>query len=229
MPYLSWRGTLSSWLRPPSSEAPTWRQWETVARKHYKHAPNLSGLVSLNFSEELHAIEAAVSGQGIAICSDVLVAPELASGALVKVANVTLPGYGFYIMHRNSHPKLTSIKAFGCVGPSCCVVLGVLTSGIGTSLTSRMRTSALRQRRSLLKRDSPNVFCRKGDPHHRRNQPRSVSCYPHLPALKSATVRILPTELAGPSTQARRSRSLVTISSVFQPNLKNAIEIWSIE
>ena len=75
----------------------------------------------------------------------------------------------------------------------------------------------------------PNVFCRKGDPHHRRNQPRSVSCYPHLPASKSATVRILPTELAGPSTQARRSRSPVTISSVFQPNLKNAIEIWSIE
>jgi LysR family glycine cleavage system transcriptional activator len=66
----------------------------------------------LNFREELHAIEAAISGQGIAICSDVLVAPELASGALVKVANVTLPGYGFYIVHRSSHPKLASIKAF---------------------------------------------------------------------------------------------------------------------
>ena len=94
------------------TEAPTWRQWETVARNHYKHVPDLSGLVSLNFREELHAIEAAVSGQGIAICSDVLVAPELASGALVKVADVTLPGYGFYIVHRGSHPKLASIKAF---------------------------------------------------------------------------------------------------------------------
>jgi LysR family transcriptional regulator, glycine cleavage system transcriptional activator len=66
----------------------------------------------LTFREELHAIEAAVSGQGIAICSDVLVGPELASGALVKVATVTLPGYGFYIVHRSSHPKLASIKAF---------------------------------------------------------------------------------------------------------------------
>jgi LysR family transcriptional regulator, glycine cleavage system transcriptional activator len=93
-------------------EAPTWRQWETAARTHHKHVPNLSGLVSLNFREELHAIEAAISGQGIAICSDVLVAPELASGALVKVARVTLPGYGFYIVHRSSHPKLASIKAF---------------------------------------------------------------------------------------------------------------------
>jgi len=94
------------------AEAPTWRRWETVARKHHKHVPELSSLVSLNFREELHAIEAVVSGQGIAICSDVLVAPELASGALVKVANVTLPGYGFYIVHRSHHPKLSSIKSF---------------------------------------------------------------------------------------------------------------------
>lgn len=94
------------------TEAPTWRQWEIAARKRHRFVPNLSDRISLNFREELHAIEAAVSGQGIAICSDVLVAPELASGALVKVANVTLPGYGFYIVHRSSQPKLASIKAF---------------------------------------------------------------------------------------------------------------------
>ena len=94
------------------TEAPTWQRWQAVARRRHKHVPDLSGLVSLNFREELHAIEAAVSGQGIAICSDVLVAPELASGALVRVANVTLPGYGFYIVHRSSHPKLASIKSF---------------------------------------------------------------------------------------------------------------------
>jgi LysR family transcriptional regulator, glycine cleavage system transcriptional activator len=94
------------------TEAPNWRQWEAAARRRSKHVPNLSNLVSLNFREELHAIEAAISGQGIAICSDVLVGPELASGTLMKVANLRLPGYGFYIVHRNSHPKLASIKAF---------------------------------------------------------------------------------------------------------------------
>ena len=82
------------------------------ARKYHQHVPDLSGLVSLNFREELHAIEAAVSGQGIAICSDLLVAPELASGALVKLTNVTMPGCAFYIVHRASHPKMASIKAF---------------------------------------------------------------------------------------------------------------------
>jgi LysR family glycine cleavage system transcriptional activator len=93
-------------------EAPTWRRWEAVARKRHKRVPELSALADLNFREELHAIDAVVSGQGIAICSDVLVAPELASGALVKVTNITLPGYGFYVVHRDSHPKLSSIGAF---------------------------------------------------------------------------------------------------------------------
>ena len=76
--------------RSNDAEAPTWRQWEGAARKHHQQIPDLSGLVSLNFREELHAIEAAVSGQGIAICSDVLVASELASGALVKLTNMTI-------------------------------------------------------------------------------------------------------------------------------------------
>ena len=98
--------------RSNDAEAPTWRQWEAAARKHHQHVPDLSGLVSLNFREELHAIEAVVSGQGIAICSDLLVAPELASGALVKLTNVTMPGCAFYIVHRTSHPKMASIKAF---------------------------------------------------------------------------------------------------------------------
>ena len=60
----------------------------------------------------LAALRIAVSGQGIAICSDLLVAPELASGALVKLTNVTMPGCAFYVVHRASHPKMASIKAF---------------------------------------------------------------------------------------------------------------------
>jgi LysR family transcriptional regulator, glycine cleavage system transcriptional activator len=98
--------------RSNDAEAPTWRQWEATARKYHPHVPDLAGHVSLNFREELHAIEAAVSGQGVAICSDVLVAPELASGALVKLTDVTMPGCGFYIVHRATHPMMASIKAF---------------------------------------------------------------------------------------------------------------------
>ena len=93
-------------------EAPNWQRWQTMARRRFKRVPDLARLQSLAFREELHAIEAAISGQGIAICSDVLVAPELASGTLVQVSKLTLPGYGFYIVYRTGHPKHISINAF---------------------------------------------------------------------------------------------------------------------
>lgn len=98
---------------PPSDPvAPNWQRWQRAARTRQKTVPDLAALASLSFREELHAIEAAVDGQGVAICSDVLIAPELASGALVPISRITLPGYGFYIVHRDSHPKLASIRAF---------------------------------------------------------------------------------------------------------------------
>jgi LysR family glycine cleavage system transcriptional activator len=93
-------------------EAPRWQQWQKVAGRRYKAMPDLSSLPALTFREELHAIEAVVAGQGLAICSNVLVAPELARGALVTVSRVTLPGYGFYIAHRPDHPRLDSIRSF---------------------------------------------------------------------------------------------------------------------
>ncbi|QHP68121.1 LysR family transcriptional regulator [Bradyrhizobium sp. LCT2] len=97
---------------PTDLDAPNWKRWQTIARRRFKRVPDLAKLQSLAFREELHAIEAAVSGQGIAICSDVLVAPELASGALVQVSKLTLPGYGFYLVHQSGHPKLAAIGAF---------------------------------------------------------------------------------------------------------------------
>ena len=97
---------------PTDAEAPNWHRWEAVARSRHKSVPRLAELANLSFREELHAIEAAIAGQGIAICSDVLVGAELASGALVRLSPITLPGYGFYIVYRASHPRLTSIKSF---------------------------------------------------------------------------------------------------------------------
>lgn len=97
---------------PTDTEAPNWQRWENEARRHHKSVPRLSSLTALSFREELHAIEAAIAGQGLAICSDVLVGPELASGKLVRVCDITLPGYGFYCVHLPEHPKGPSIAAF---------------------------------------------------------------------------------------------------------------------
>lgn len=92
--------------------APRWRRWVAVARRRYKSVPDLTAIATLSFREEAHAIEAIIAGQGIGICSDVLVAPELASGALVPVSRLTLPGYGFYGVRRYGHLNEPAIAAF---------------------------------------------------------------------------------------------------------------------
>jgi len=97
---------------PTDAEAPSWLRWECAARSRYQSVPRLSRLAVLSFREELHAIEAVIAGQGLAICSDLLIAPELANGALVRLSDITLPGYGFYIVHRRGHPKEAAIRAF---------------------------------------------------------------------------------------------------------------------
>jgi len=97
---------------PKDTEAPTWQRWEREAKATHKEVPRLADTVSLRFEEEVHAIEAAIAGQGVAICSDILVASELGNEKLLRLSKVTLGGYGFYVVHRRSHPKETSIIAF---------------------------------------------------------------------------------------------------------------------
>lgn len=94
------------------ADAPRWERWQRIASRRHRTASNIEMHPSISFREELHAIEAAIAGQGVAICSTVLVAPELASGALLPVSRVKLPGYGFYIAHRAEHPKMDLLKAF---------------------------------------------------------------------------------------------------------------------
>lgn len=101
----------AEWL-PNDTMAPTWRRWQAEAAKIHEDVPDLASLVSLNFREELHAIEAVIAGHGIGLCSDILVAPELESGALLRVSDLVLPGYGFYLSHRPAHPKRAAIAAF---------------------------------------------------------------------------------------------------------------------
>jgi LysR family transcriptional regulator, glycine cleavage system transcriptional activator len=68
--------------------------------------------IALSFREELHAIEAVLAGRGIALCSDVVVADDLASGTLVKVLDVALPGYGYYPVYAVDHPHRAVIELF---------------------------------------------------------------------------------------------------------------------
>jgi LysR family transcriptional regulator, glycine cleavage system transcriptional activator len=97
---------------PNDADAPTWRHWEIAARAKYTLVPPLGNLVSLSFREEPHAIDAVLAGQGIALCSDVVIARELAAGSLRELSDVTLPGYSFYLSYRSDHPLRTAIGKF---------------------------------------------------------------------------------------------------------------------
>ncbi|WP_419195813.1 LysR substrate-binding domain-containing protein [Ensifer adhaerens] len=65
--------------------APVWRQWLERAG-----AIGVDASAQLSFTDEIHAVQAAVAGQGIALLSLTLVADELASGILVQPFDLTL-------------------------------------------------------------------------------------------------------------------------------------------
>lgn len=93
------------------ASAPTWRHWEAAARAA---GHQISGTVRpphLRFEEEHHGIEAIVAGQGLGLCSDVLVARELRDGRLQRVSDIVLPGYGFYFVYRAEHPRRRALEA----------------------------------------------------------------------------------------------------------------------
>lgn len=93
-------------------EAPTWSRWLATARSVDPDIPYTNKTWDLSFREELHAIDAVVAGQGIAVCSNVVVSRELESGALVKAHAFSLPGYGFYLVSVPNHPQQPNIEAF---------------------------------------------------------------------------------------------------------------------
>ncbi len=101
-----------SYWSPSDRDPPTWQKWFALARNKRHAVPDFSDVQHLSFREELHAIEAVIAGQGVGIFSDVLVAPELAAGTLVKIFNLSLPGYCFYVVRRRGHPREKVIQAF---------------------------------------------------------------------------------------------------------------------
>jgi LysR family glycine cleavage system transcriptional activator len=91
--------------------APNWERWFEMASATDPRARE-GCQIALSFREELHAIEAVLAGHGIALCSDVVVADDLASGALVKVLDLALPGYGYYPVYAVDHPHRAIIELF---------------------------------------------------------------------------------------------------------------------
>jgi LysR family glycine cleavage system transcriptional activator len=97
---------------PGTPRAPIWQRWLSMARRIDAEVSFSMAANGLTFVDELHAIDAVMAGLGIGLLSDVHAASELASGALVKVLDLSLPGWGFYLAYTPHHPRQTLIDAF---------------------------------------------------------------------------------------------------------------------
>lgn len=88
------------WKRP-RPENPTWERWFAVAQRRL--SPQAS---QLRFSDEGHAIQAAVAGHGIALVSLALIADDLEAGHLVQPFGPAIDGHIYHLaMHAGRRPS----------------------------------------------------------------------------------------------------------------------------
>ena len=92
------------WHRPLPVDL-TWSAW---ARKAGRRPSDMS--TGIRYSEESHAIQAAVSGQGVALLSLLLVEEELNLGLLRIASEPTLEGMSYHVLKPNLRPLSEAIS-----------------------------------------------------------------------------------------------------------------------
>ena len=93
------------WRRPHPLN-PTWEVWFAQAGLPWTSPPG-----QLRFSDEGHAIQAAVAGQGIALLSLALVADEIGSGHLVQPFGPALDGHTYHLAMRPDRAAAPGVVA----------------------------------------------------------------------------------------------------------------------
>lgn len=89
----------------PALRGPDWAAWMTLAG-----IPRHADTRTIVFSEESHAVQAALDGAGTALVSSLLVAQHLRSGALLQVHPLSLPGFPYRAMFLPDHPRADLLR-----------------------------------------------------------------------------------------------------------------------
>lgn len=97
--------------RRPSSDNPTWARWFAAAG-----LPEAPGQARLRFSEESHAIQAAVAAQGVALVSLALIEDELSAGRLARLFGPPLPGYANHLLRRADSASTPAVAVAAAAG-----------------------------------------------------------------------------------------------------------------
>jgi LysR family glycine cleavage system transcriptional activator len=74
--------------------APVWRTWLRLAQR-----TDIDAEAGLSFSDEAHAIQATIAGQGVGLLSRTLVAQELANGVLVQPFELALESFSYSLVY----------------------------------------------------------------------------------------------------------------------------------
>ena len=94
--------------RHPAARTPSWRGWCERAGLHGVEVD-----AGLRYTDDSHAIQAAIAGQGVALLSLALVADDLASGLLVQPFGPTLEGYRHNQVYADGGPPGAEVVALG--------------------------------------------------------------------------------------------------------------------
>lgn len=89
--------------------APAGLTWSTWACESGCRLPPPSA--GIRYSEESHAIQAAVAGQGVALLSRLLIEDELRLGLLRVVAEPTLKGMAYHLLRSSRRPASAAVLA----------------------------------------------------------------------------------------------------------------------
>lgn len=100
------RATLlhTEWRRP--NLAPDWARWARLAR--FK---DLNVEEGPRFTDDGHALQAAVAGHGVIIASLVLAQSEIASGLLIHPFGPTIPGSDFHLVATPENMACADVRA----------------------------------------------------------------------------------------------------------------------
>ena len=108
--------------RHPAPERPDWSKWlEAAGLAHVSVEPRL------RFNQELHALQAAIAGQGIALFSLTIADDVLRQGLLVRPFGTVIPGQTYFLLRsqeRVARPEVDAVAGWlleqAAAGGSTC-------------------------------------------------------------------------------------------------------------
>lgn len=101
-----WRLVHYDW-KQKSAGSPTWKNWLTRI-----NGRGVAPTIAQVFSEEIHALDAAIAGLGVVLASEIVAADDLRKGHLIKLSEHSLDGQTFWAVFQETSIRKRDILRF---------------------------------------------------------------------------------------------------------------------